>query len=125
MFILYGVARSVINQGNSHTLIDTAYEEYQKVCEEYQQFCRDLYTNYPDPELYLDYKDLIFTPVSIKNFEEHIHRLSLLKLIRYQGSREKDSSYSTSLEISLIDISARRLSVLIKKVIDNMHIRPG
>jgi len=120
--ILYGVARSILNQGDTHTLIDKAYEEYQNICEEYQEFCKDLFANYPDPELYRDYEDLIITPVSKMDFGEQVHQLSLLKLIISPISKEDDGA---CLEISLLDISASRLTILLKKVIDNRYIRIG
>ena len=107
---LYGVARSIVNQDTDYTQIDDAYEEHLKGCEEYQKFCEVMY--YYDPEHY-DKEMYVIKPVSKKRFGKHLGQLTLLNLIILSpnGNESLDS------KISLIDISAARFTVLLKKAI--------
>ena len=117
LLILFGVARSIENQGNNYTLIDDAYGEYQKICEEYQKICDDNQKMYPE-----SYCNPTIKPVVKTLFKKHIHILTLLKMIVSKTVRNEKPPNGRHLEISLLDISETTLLVLVKDVLDKIFI---
>ncbi len=114
--ILFGVARSIVNQDNHYTSTDEAFEEYLKICEEYQKLYDDNQKVYPG--IIGDYS---IKPIDKMNFKKHIHLLTQLKLIVSKTVKNEEPTNSRHLEISLLDISETKLSVLLKEFLDGKY----
>jgi cell division control protein 6 len=86
LLTLFGIVRSLINQNESYTLVDNAFEEYQIMCETYS-----------------------IIPHIKKTFRKYIQTLSKLRIISSRMVRIEEAERGRHLEISLIDIMPERL----------------
>ena len=110
LLTLYGVTRSIMNQGKAHTLIDDAYEEYQKICAEYQKIC-----DY-NQKKFINYESYSIKPVVKMRFKKHIRQLTQLQMIVSKKVRNEEQA-SSHLEISLLDIPETKLAILLNKIL--------
>jgi len=95
LLALYGITRSLINNDEPYTLVDDAYEEYQVICESYD----------------------IDTHVKM-SFRKYVRSLNDLKVIASKTVRIEDAQRGRHLEITLLDIPARKLEELLVEIFD-------
>ncbi|TFG03294.1 MAG: AAA family ATPase [Promethearchaeota archaeon] len=95
LLALYGITRSLINNDEPYTLVDDAYEEYQVICESYG----------------------IDTHVKM-SFRKYVRSLNDLKVIASKTVRIEDAQRGRHLEITLLDIPARKLEELLVEIFD-------
>lgn len=86
LLTLFGIVRSLINCGESYTLVDEAFEEYQIISDAYS-----------------------IEPHTKKTFRKYIQTLSKLRIISSQIVRIEEAERGRHLEISLIDITPEKL----------------
>ncbi|MFX1312217.1 MAG: Cdc6/Cdc18 family protein [Promethearchaeota archaeon] len=97
LLALYGITKSLINSDAPFTLVDDAYEEYQAICENYSV----------EPHVKM-------------SFRKYIRQLSQLKIIASKGVRIEDATRGRHLEITLLDIPAKKLAELLEDIIERM-----
>ena len=95
LLALYGITRSLINNDEPFTLVDDAYEEYQAICESYG----------------------IDTHVKM-SFRKYVRSLNDLKVIASKTVRIEDAQRGRHLEITLLDIPARKLEELLIEIFE-------
>ncbi|MFX1275624.1 MAG: Cdc6/Cdc18 family protein [Promethearchaeota archaeon] len=94
LLTLLGIVRSLVNKEDPFTLVDDAYEEYQALCENY--------------ELEAHVK---------MSFRKYVRQLNDLKIIASRTVRIEDVQRGRHLEITLLDIPAKKLSELIEEIL--------
>ncbi len=127
LLTLYGVVRSIIEHGKTYTLIDDAYEEYKKICEEYQNFCDyivNIVRKYYDNDDGYDYESYFIKQVAKSSFKKIVLQLVHLKMIVSKMVRDRGQIRTRHLEISMVDISETKLSVLLKESLDILYKSP-
>lgn len=95
LFALHGIANSLINNDKSFTLVDDAYSDYEEVCELYD-----------------------FEPHVKMSFRKYVRQLNTLKVIASKTVRIKDKERGRHLEITLLDIPARKLLELLDGIFE-------
>ncbi len=95
LLALYGITRSLINNDEPFTLVDDAYEEYQAICEGYE----------------------IEAHVKM-SFRKYVRSLNELKIIASKTVRIEEAQRGRHLEITLLDIPARKLEELLIEIFD-------
>ncbi len=97
LLALYGITRSLINSDTPFTLVDDAYEEYKVICESY-----------------------LVEPHVKMSFRKYIRQLNQLKIIASKTVRIEDATRGRHLEITLLDIPAKKLAELLEDIIERM-----
>lgn len=95
LLALAGITRSLLNSDEPFTLVDDAYEEYQAICESYE----------------------MDTHVKM-SFRKYVRSLNDLKVIASKTVRIEDAQRGRHLEITLLDIPARKLEELLIEIFD-------
>ena len=95
LFTLLGIVRSLMNIDEPFTLVDDAYEEYQSICENY-----DI-----DPHVKM-------------SFRKYVRQLNDLKIIASRTVRIEDVQRGRHLEITLLDIPAKKLEELLETILE-------
>jgi len=93
LFALYGIAQALINNDEAYTLVDDAYEDYQAICETY------------DEEAHVK-----------MSFRKYVRQLNQLKIVSSKTVRIEDAQRGRHLEITLSDIPAKKLVELLDKI---------
>lgn len=97
LLALYGIVRTLINNGTPFALVDDAYEEYQSLCEGYS-----------------------IEPHVKMSFRKYVRQLNQLKIIASKTVRIEDATRGRHLEITLLDIPARKLAELLEDIFERM-----
>ncbi|UCC18382.1 MAG: AAA family ATPase [Promethearchaeota archaeon] len=92
---LYGIVRSLINKGEPFTLVDDAFEEYKAISENYS-----------------------IEPHVKMSFRKYVRQLTQLKIVASKTVRIEDATRGRHLEITLLDIPARKLMELLEDIIE-------
>jgi len=93
LLALYGIAQSLMNKDEAYTLVDDAYEEYQAICESYDQ------------------------EAHVKmSFRKYVRQLNQMKIITSKTVRIEEAQRGRHLEITLLDIPAPKLEELLKDI---------
>jgi len=92
---LYGIVRTLINNGTPFALVDDAYEEYQSICEGYSV----------EPHVKM-------------SFRKYVRQLNQLKIIASKTVRIEDATRGRHLEITLLDIPTVKLSELLEDIFE-------
>jgi len=95
LLALAGITRSLINSDEAFTLVDDAYEEYQAICENYG----------------------IDTHVKM-SFRKYVRTLNDLKVIASKTVRIEDAQRGRHLEITLLDIPAKKLEEYLNQIFE-------
>jgi len=95
LLTLFGIVHSLINLGESYTLVDNAFEEYNIICETYS-----------------------VEPHTKKTFRKYIQTLSKMRIISPRIVRIEEAERGRHLEISLIDITPERFENLLINIFD-------
>lgn len=95
LLTLLGVVRSLINTDEPFTLVDDAYEEYKSLCE----------NNSIEPHVKM-------------SFRKYVRQLNDLKIIASRTVRIEDIQRGRHLEITLLDIPAKKLAELLEKILE-------
>lgn len=95
LLTLFGIVRSLINRGESYTLVDDAFEEYNVISETYS-----------------------VEPHTKKTFRKYIQTLSKMRIISPRTVRIEEAERGRHLEISLIDITPERFENLLINIFD-------
>ncbi|MFW9875745.1 MAG: Cdc6/Cdc18 family protein [Candidatus Thorarchaeota archaeon] len=93
LLALHGIVRTLINNGTPFALVDDAYEEYQSICEGYSV----------EPHVKM-------------SFRKYVRQLNQLKIIASKTVRIEDATRGRHLEITLLDIPARKLAELLEDI---------
>jgi cell division control protein 6 len=99
LLALQGIVRSLINFGTPFTLVDDAYEEYQAICENYS-----------------------IEPHVKMSFRKYVRQLNQLKIIASKTVRIEDATRGRHLEITLLDIPARKLEDLLENIFERKFV---
>ncbi|MFX1531307.1 MAG: Cdc6/Cdc18 family protein [Promethearchaeota archaeon] len=97
LLALYGIVRTLINNGTPFALVDDTYEEYQSLCEGYS-----------------------IEPHVKMSFRKYVRQLNQLKIIASKTVRIEDATRGRHLEITLLDIPARKLAELLEDIFERM-----
>ena len=97
LFALYGITRSLINNGQPFTLVDDAYEEYSAICENYS-----------------------LEPHVKMSFRKYVRRLAQLSIISSKTVRIEEFERGRHLEITLLDIPPAKLEEYLLTLFDKM-----
>ncbi|MFW9781613.1 MAG: Cdc6/Cdc18 family protein [Candidatus Heimdallarchaeota archaeon] len=100
LLALYGIVRTLINNGTPFALVDDAYEEYQSICEGYS-----------------------IEPHVKMSFRKYVRQLNQLKIIASKTVRIEDATRGRHLEITLLDIPATKLGELLEDIFERMFAR--
>lgn len=100
LLALYGIVRTLINNGTPFALVDDAYEEYQSICEGYSV----------EPHVKM-------------SFRKYVRQLNNLKIIASKTVRIEDATRGRHLEITLLDIPATKLVELLEGIFERMYSR--
>jgi cell division control protein 6 len=100
LLALHGIVRTLINNGTPFALVDDAYEEYQSICEGYS-----------------------IEPHVKMSFRKYVRQLNDLKIIASKTVRIEDATRGRHLEITLLDIPAKKLAELLESVFERMFTR--
>ncbi|MFX1425066.1 MAG: Cdc6/Cdc18 family protein [Promethearchaeota archaeon] len=100
LLALYGICRTLINNGTPYALVDDAYEEYQSICEGYS-----------------------IEPHVKMSFRKYVRQLNQLKIIASKTVRIEDATRGRHLEITLLDIPAVKLAELLEGIFERMFAR--
>lgn len=95
LLALLGIVRSLINRDEPFTIVDDAYEEYAVACEGYD-----------------------IKPHVKMSFRKYVRQLNSLKIIASKTVRIEDAQRGRHLEITLLDIPARKLEELLNEILD-------
>ncbi|MFX1462996.1 MAG: Cdc6/Cdc18 family protein [Promethearchaeota archaeon] len=95
LLALYGIVRSLINKDEPFTLVDDAFEEYEAICEAYSQ----------EPHVKM-------------SFRKYVRQLTTLKIVTSKTVRIEDATRGRHLEITLLDIPARKLLELLEEIFE-------
>jgi len=95
LLALYGIVRTLINNDTPFALVDDAYEEYQAICEGYSV----------EPHVKM-------------SFRKYVRQLNQLKIIASKTVRIEDATRGRHLEITLLDIPARKLAELLEDIFE-------
>jgi cell division control protein 6 len=95
LLALLGIVRSLLNNGTPFALVDDAFEEYQSICENYSI----------DPHVKM-------------SFRKYVRQLAQLKIIASKTVRIEDATRGRHLEITLLDIPARKLAELLEEIFE-------
>jgi cell division control protein 6 len=95
LLALYGIVRSLINQGEPFTLVDDAFEEYNAICENYS-----------------------IEPHVKMSFRKYVRQLTQLKIVASKTVRIEDATRGRHLEITLLDIPAIKLLELLEDIFE-------
>jgi cell division control protein 6 len=93
LLTLYSIVCSLMNQNKPITTIDDAFDEYQRICEEYN-----------------------IRPHIKKTFRKYIQMLLKLKMISSQYKTNITTGKGRYLEISLVDITPEKLEIHLKDI---------
>jgi cell division control protein 6 len=97
LLALYGIVRTLINNDTPFALVDDAYEEYQAICEGYS-----------------------IEPHVKMSFRKYVRQLNQLKIIASKTVRIEDATRGRHLEITLLDIPAKKLAELLEDIFERM-----
>jgi len=100
LLALYGIVRTLINNGTPFALVDDAYEEYQSICEGYSV----------EPHVKM-------------SFRKYVRQLNQLKIIASKTVRIEDATRGRHLEITLLDIPTVKLSELLVDIFERKFTR--
>lgn len=100
LLALYGIVRTLINNGTPFALVDDAYEEYQSICEGFS-----------------------IEPHVKMSFRKYVRQLNQLKIIASKTVRIEDATRGRHLEITLLDIPAIKLGELLEDIFERMFAR--
>ncbi|MFX1418374.1 MAG: Cdc6/Cdc18 family protein [Promethearchaeota archaeon] len=92
---LYGIVRSLINKGEPFTLVDDAFEEYEAISENYS-----------------------IEPHVKMSFRKYVRQLTQLKIVASKTVRIEDATRGRHLEITLLDIPAKKLAELLEDILE-------
>ena len=92
---MYGILRTLINNGTPFALVDDAYEEYQSICEGYSV----------EPHVKM-------------SFRKYVRQLNQLKIIASRTVRIEDATRGRHLEITLLDIPTIKLAELLEDIFE-------
>ncbi|MFW9897496.1 MAG: Cdc6/Cdc18 family protein [Candidatus Thorarchaeota archaeon] len=95
LLALLGIVRSLLNYGTPFALVDDAFEEYQSICETYS-----------------------IEPHVKMSFRKYVRQLAQLKIIASKTVRIEDATRGRHLEITLLDIPARKLTELLEEIFE-------
>jgi len=95
LLALYGIVRTLTNNGTPFALVDDAYEEYQSICEGYSV----------EPHVKM-------------SFRKYVRQLNQLKIIASKTVRIEDATRGRHLEITLLDIPTVKLSELLEDIFE-------
>jgi len=95
LLALYGIVRTLINNGTPFALVDDAYEEYQSICEGYSV----------EPHVKM-------------SFRKYVRQLNQLKIIASKTVRIEDATRGRHLEITLLDIPTVKLAELLEDIFE-------
>ena len=95
LLALYGIVRTLINNGTPFALVDDAYEEYQSICEGYSV----------EPHVKM-------------SFRKYVRQLNQLKIIASRTVRIEDATRGRHLEITLLDIPTIKLAELLEDIFE-------
>jgi len=99
LFALYGIVKSLINTDEPFTLVDDAYEEYLVVCENYS-----------------------ISPHVKMSFRKYVRQLNQLKIIASKTVRIEEAQRGRHLQITLLDIPARKLKELLEDLFEKKFV---
>ncbi|MFX0001482.1 MAG: Cdc6/Cdc18 family protein [Candidatus Hodarchaeota archaeon] len=92
---LYGIVRSLINNGEPFTLVDDAFEEYKAVSENFS-----------------------IEPHVKMSFRKYVRQLTQLKVVASKTVRIEEATRGRHLEITLLDIPAIKLAELLEDILE-------
>jgi len=95
LLALYGIIRSLINTDEVFTLVDDAFEEYEALCEAYSQ----------EPHVKM-------------SFRKYVRQLTQLKIVSSKTVRIEEATRGRHLEITLLDIPAKKLAELLEDILE-------
>ncbi|MHA1931309.1 MAG: Cdc6/Cdc18 family protein [Promethearchaeota archaeon] len=95
LLALLGIVRTLLNSGTPFALVDDAFEEYQSICESYS-----------------------IEPHVKMSFRKYVRQLAQLKVIASKTVRIEDATRGRHLEITLLDIPARKLAELLEDIFE-------
>ncbi|UCD01698.1 MAG: AAA family ATPase [Promethearchaeota archaeon] len=95
LLALYGIVRSLINNGEPFTLVDDAFDEYNVICENYS-----------------------IEPHVKMSFRKYVRQLTQLKIVASKTVRIEDATRGRHLEITLLDIPATKLLELLDDILE-------
>ena len=95
LLALYGIVRSLIDQGEPFTLVDDAFDEYNAICENYS-----------------------IEPHVKMSFRKYVRQLTQLKIVASKTVRIEDATRGRHLEITLLDIPAIKLLELLEDIFE-------
>jgi len=99
LLALLGIVRTLMNNGTPFALVDDAFEEYQSICENYSM----------EPHVKM-------------SFRKYVRQLAQLKIIASKTVRIEDATRGRHLEITLLDIPARKLGVLLEDIFERKFL---
>ena len=92
---LFGITKSLINKDEPFTLVDSAFEEYEAICEIYS------------------------IPPHVKmSFRKYVRQLTQLKIIASKTVRIEEATRGRHLEITLLDIPSIKLAELLEDILE-------
>ncbi|MEJ2250584.1 MAG: AAA family ATPase [Candidatus Lokiarchaeota archaeon] len=97
LFALYGIANSLLTSDEPFTVVDDAYLEYQAICETYN-----------------------IKPHVKMSFRKYVRQLNDLKVVASKTVRIEDEKRGRHLEITLLDIPAKKLMEYLQRIFDKM-----
>ncbi len=95
IFALYGIVRSLYDKDDPFTLVDDAFEEYNAICENYSV----------EPHVKM-------------SFRKYVRQLTQLKIVSSKTVRIEEATRGRHLEITLLDIPAKKLAELLEDIIE-------
>jgi cell division control protein 6 len=98
LFALYGITNSLYNSDEPFTIVDDAYLEYQAICETYG-----------------------IKPHVKMSFRKYVRQLNDLKVVASKTVRIEDEKRGRHLEITLLDIPAKKLLEYLQRIFDKMY----
>ncbi|MFX1363805.1 MAG: Cdc6/Cdc18 family protein [Promethearchaeota archaeon] len=95
LLALYGIVRSLISTDEPYTLVDDAFEDYNAICENYS-----------------------IEPHVKMSFRKYVRQLTQLKIVSSKTVRIEDATRGRHLEITLLDIPAKKLAELLEDILE-------
>ncbi|MFW9987822.1 MAG: Cdc6/Cdc18 family protein [Candidatus Odinarchaeota archaeon] len=95
IFALYGIVKALYNKDEPFTLVDDAFEDYKAICENYSV----------EPHVKM-------------SFRKYVRQLTQLKIVSSKTVRIEEATRGRHLEITLLDIPARKLGELLEDILE-------